>query len=593
MKDATQSGTAILNKSFQYDVVGNITGISNTAGAYSSLSGQRLGGEYALENITYDGMNQLSSLNLKYGKSPAGLGASSLDQDLQLSMIYAQAGKISTKNMGAFSATTSLNHELNYSYANASSDRLSSIDHNYPAAQQNNGTESFSYNLVGSISERSFTKSGALQASHASKYQWTEDQKLRGVLQEENDPDGNLLNSSAHHYMHDHKGERMIKTNFYLAALNVNSRSTAIFPMEVPTVYVNPYFIANHYSETVLASKHYYMGGQRFATALISYDFDPPVIPGPTEPGGEPEVPAGYSYANDGGIVDIVATLRLLFNLPSLELNMETFQLQSIGEPITFEPCTYPAESGENPIPEGENLDHITLSDDCACEQSVYWANLEGYNCEELNILYFYHPDYLEFLLIQYPDSTGSLTKLTYFHENQWIYTEGNLVSEGNHSFKFINYYDLKSVNVSIDSVADVNEALHFYFPPVNYHDLFMRYPVIFKNGESKSFEKEGPIVRINRKVIENWDTLKIELDYIDYADNLVVKVPQSRFFSYYYRFYLPVDMDHYFVPYDLSFRIQNKKIVLSNAIVDGGRKCFKKVKKISPKELGVLFKAL
>jgi len=121
---------------------------------------------------------------------------------------------------------------------------------------------------------------------------------------------------------------------------------------------------------------------------IRSYDLDPPVIPGLTGPGGETEPPAGYSYANDGGIVDIVATLRLLFNLLGLELNMETFQLQSIGEPITFEPCTYPAESGEN-------LDPITLSDDCACEQSVYWANLEAYNCEELNILYFYHPDYL------------------------------------------------------------------------------------------------------------------------------------------------------------------------------------------------------
>jgi hypothetical protein len=186
-----------------------------------------------------------------------------------------------------------------------------------------------------------------------------------------------------------------------------------------------------------------------------------------------------------------------------------------------------------------------------------------------------------------------SLTKLTYFYGNRWIYTEGNLVNDGNHSFRFLNFYDLKSVSVSIDSVADVNEMLHFYFPPVNYPDLFMKYPVTFKDGGSKSLKREGPIVSINRNVIENWDTLKIDLDYIDYADNLIVKTPQSRFFSYYYRFYFPVDMDHYFVPYDLSLRIQNKEIILSEPIVDGGKKCFERVKKISAKELGIIFKTL
>jgi|GEM_PF-5521006 len=135
------------------------------------------------------------------------------------------------------------------------------------------------------------------------------------------------------------------------------------------------------------------MGGQRIATALISYDFDPPQVPGLTEPGGEPDPQAGYSAAEDGGIIDIQQTFRLLFNLPELEISMETYQLQSIGDPVAFAPCGDGSEHGENPIPEGEPQE--PLSDDCACEQSLYWANLEGYDCEELNILYFYHPDYL------------------------------------------------------------------------------------------------------------------------------------------------------------------------------------------------------
>jgi RHS repeat-associated protein len=31
----------------------------------------------------------------------------------------------------------------------------------------------------------------------------------------------------------------------------------------------------------------------------------------------------------------------------------------------------------------------------CACEQSLYWAQQQDFHCDELNILYFYHPDYL------------------------------------------------------------------------------------------------------------------------------------------------------------------------------------------------------
>ncbi len=504
VKDATQSGTTILNKSFQYDVVGTITGISNTASAYTSVSGERLGGAYALQNITYDGMNQLSSLDLKYGKSPAGLSATSLDQDLQINMQYSPAGKIASKTIGALSATTSLNYELNYNYASPASGRLSSIDYDYPSAQQNNGAESFSYNSVGSISERSFTKNGDVLPSQASKYQWTEDQKLRGVLQEAYDPDGNVLNSSVHHYMYDHKGERMIKSNFYLADLNVNSRTTAVFPMETPTVYVNPYYIANHYSETVLASKHYYMGGQRIATALISYDFDPPQIPGPTEPGGEPEPQAGYSAAEDGGIIDIQQTFRLLFDLPELEISMETYQLQSIGDPVALVPCGDGSEYGENPIPEGEPQE--PLSDDCACEQSLYWANEEGYNCEELNILYFYHPDYLgsvefvtdmkgepyqfflntpwgENLENQFAKNYTSFSSRFRFNGKEWDEETGNF-------YYGARYYDPKiSVWLSVDPLAHE-------FPGWSSYNFTMNNPLNLVDPDGRSanpvYDTEG-----------------------------------------------------------------------------------------------------
>jgi len=219
----------------------------------------------------------------------------------------------------------------------------------------------------------------------------------------------------------------------------------------------------------------------------------------------------------------------------------------------------------------------------------LIYSNLHGQNSEPL---LYSNEDHSELLFLQYPDSIDSLTKLIYFYEDQWIYTEGNLVSVGNHFSKFINFYDLKSVNVLIDSVFDTNELLYFYFPPVNYNDLFMKYSVTFKDSSGKSLEREGPIIKIKKKLIENWGILNIDLDYID-VNNLAVKVPKSRFFSYYYRLYLPVDMDHYFVPYNLALRIQEKKIMLSDVIVEGGSIYFKRVKKISNKELGLILKAL
>jgi|GEM_PF-3693512 len=63
---------------------------------------------------------------------------------------------------------------------------------------------------------------------------------------------------------------------------------------------------------------------------------------------------------------------------------METYQHQSLGEPISIEPCGDGSETGETPMRPGELLE--PLNDDCACEQSVYWANVAGYNCEDLNI---------------------------------------------------------------------------------------------------------------------------------------------------------------------------------------------------------------
>ncbi len=174
---------------------------------------------------------------------------------------------------------------------------------------------------------------------------------------------------------------------------------------ESPTVYVNSYYIANHYREQVLASKHYYMGSQRIASSLINRPYHPPGWgePAPGEEPGEgedgytnPPLEDGYSELSDGVIVDMQATLRELFDNPDLEMNQESFHLQSLGEAIEFN-CSPGSgaeyeggEGGEGGPGESEYIDPL-----CACEQSLYWANAAGYDCQTLNVIYFYHPDYL------------------------------------------------------------------------------------------------------------------------------------------------------------------------------------------------------
>lgn len=139
------------------------------------------------------------------------------------------------------------------------------------------------------------------------------------------------------------------------------------------------------------------MGSQRIASALINMPFRPPGWGQPTpgeepgegeDPGSNPPIEDGYSNLSDGLIVDLQQTLQELLDDPNLSLSIESFNLQSIGEPIEFVECD--GSEGEGGFPES------TLSSDfCPCEQSLYWATELGYDCANLNLLYFYHPDYL------------------------------------------------------------------------------------------------------------------------------------------------------------------------------------------------------
>jgi RHS repeat-associated protein len=93
----------------------------------------------------------------------------------------------------------------------------------------------------------------------------------------------------------------------------------------------------------------------------------------------------GYTPLSAGVWQDLNANMQCLFDDTELSFGGDMLYLQSIvEESIVF-------DDGEG----GEITDPTELDPTLACEQSLYWANLGGVNCAAVELIYFYHPDYL------------------------------------------------------------------------------------------------------------------------------------------------------------------------------------------------------
>ncbi len=185
------------------------------------------------------------------------------------------------------------------------------------------------------------------------------------------------------HYAYDYTGERVLKSLITGGIVNTNSQGQSVLSLDAPTVYVNPYYIASHYDETVLISKHYYMANQRIASALSHQDDTTGFVPS-----------VGYeegnrSFSTDAIVVDIEASLDCLYG-EDVDLDWEQMLAPvSLGEGILFNGCDGSEADIVNPYLS------LRVSDSCACAQSTYWASQSGVDCSVLPTMYFYHPDYL------------------------------------------------------------------------------------------------------------------------------------------------------------------------------------------------------
>ena len=82
-----------------------------------------------------------------------------------------------------------------------------------------------------------------------------------------------------HHYVYDHKGERVMKSSVMHSSVQINDQNIDdIEYLEPYTLYINPYYVVTELKGGDKVSKHYYMNTQRVATDIsINYQVHEPM----------------------------------------------------------------------------------------------------------------------------------------------------------------------------------------------------------------------------------------------------------------------------------------------------------------------------
>ncbi len=240
--------------------------------------------------------------------------------------------------------------------ANSNGTKKNQIDY---IAETGANDQHYEYNSAGSIT--GIYEVVNQNNVYKEKFLWTEGQNLMAVAN----------GGGIHHYLYDQNGQRVMKSSLRQQTVSYNGQTISTLILDPYTVYVNPYFIANHYTETVEASKHYYMGSIRVASSLISYPYVA------EQEGGLPES-GSNTY---GSVVNLLAVLDDFGKTDGVDYEEELLLgTQSISD--------YDFTQGDENF--GCNGDVR-----CLCEHSRYMFPLVTANCNTVHVIYWYHPDYL------------------------------------------------------------------------------------------------------------------------------------------------------------------------------------------------------
>ena len=221
---------------YQYDHVGNITEISNSAGPLSNGLGNQYYGQYEYDNLyrMTASTGWWRSVYFTYG----------LDLD------YHPNGRIEKKNMVAPVLTQTLfsidlqpvHYERRYFYTNTS--QPNTLTYINDMSQQQ-----FEWDRKGNMTRH--TNSNPIQDRRLC---WDEQNRLLGVA------DGGYLS----YYQYDANGERVYKLVGENALQNRNGEWRSVYYMNRPTLYASPYLVSSERGYT----KHYYAESERIASRI-------------------------------------------------------------------------------------------------------------------------------------------------------------------------------------------------------------------------------------------------------------------------------------------------------------------------------------
>jgi RHS repeat-associated protein len=251
---------------YEYDGVGNITKITNSAGALAN----GLGGTYNNE-YTYDNLYRLSTADGDWQ------GMEFLDYNLKMS--YYKNGRVEHKKLMANTMTaaghTDINYQRRYFYDNSSQpNTLTRIEEQEWMSPNGNSGGSGGGHVIGIAPVTPYTPpvtyehefewdaSGNMTYHHHegenSSYErylcWDEVNRLQGVVDD----------THQSFYQYDANGERTYKLTTSEQAQMVNGHWYYYTVMDNPTLYVSPYLVVTRQGYT----KHYYAENERIASKI-------------------------------------------------------------------------------------------------------------------------------------------------------------------------------------------------------------------------------------------------------------------------------------------------------------------------------------
>jgi RHS repeat-associated protein len=243
--NATGGQIKILDKSYQYNALGMISSIANSAGHLgSSLAYNDLGGTYSF-NYTYDDHGRLSSVGNSSWTGSAGTW------NYNLSMTYAKDGRILAKDQGFVgpggTPHATMDYTLSYQYG------ASAEVHQLTKIVEDGFNINVSYNARGGIKHIDNAKT-----KEHTTHVWDKDMRLRGTKN----------NGGLHHNVYDWMGTRLMKSTLTTATVYQNGNPTTTHSVMPYIVYAGSHYVFEMYRNDVEVSKHYFAGDERIATRL-------------------------------------------------------------------------------------------------------------------------------------------------------------------------------------------------------------------------------------------------------------------------------------------------------------------------------------